>query len=141
MTGRRQIVVFSLGEEEYAFAVADVHEVIGAATPRPVASPDPAVRGIISLRGRIVGVVDLATRLGVAGGTGDVHRIVILESPDGVSGVVVDDVAGVLTVDEEQIEELPVAAGGGTAAVVNLGDRVIALLDRSVALAGALAAR
>jgi purine-binding chemotaxis protein CheW len=138
---RRQVVVFSLGEEEYAFPVADVREIIGAAAPRPVPSPDPAVRGIISLRGRIVGVVDLATRLGVAGRTGGARKIMILEAPDGVSGVVVDDVTGVLTVDEEQIERLPVGADGGTAAVVNLGDRVIALLDRSMALYAALAAR
>ena len=46
-----QIVVFRLAEEEYAFGVADVHEIIGPAAPRPVSSPDPWVRGIISLRG------------------------------------------------------------------------------------------
>ena len=120
---RRQLVVVSLGEEDYAFPAADVREIIGAIAPRAVASPDPAVRGIISLRGRFVGVVDLATRLGVAGGAGDADTVVILEAPDGARGVVVDDVAGVVTVDEAQI------AGD----VVHLGDRTIALLDRSVA--------
>ena len=129
-----QIVVFRLGEEEYAFDVADVHEIIGPAAPRPVSSPDPWVRGIISLRGRIVPVLDLATRLGVEAGTPADHKIVIIEAAGGVAGVVVDDVVGVLTVADAQIEELPVAADGGLAAVVNLGDRVIALLDRSVAV-------
>ncbi len=131
---QHQIVVFRLAEEEYAFGVADVHEIIGPAAPRPVSSPDPWVLGIISLRGRIVPVLDLATRLGVAAETPADHKIVILEAAGGVAGVVVDDVIGVLTVADDQIEELPVAADGGLAAVVNLGDRVIALLDRSVAV-------
>jgi purine-binding chemotaxis protein CheW len=130
-----QIVVVRLGEEEYAFGVADVHEIIGPAAPRPVSSPDPWVRGIISLRGRIVPVLDLATRLCVDAEAPADHKIVIIEAAGGVAGVVVDDVIGVLTVADAQIEELPVAADGGLAAVVNLGDRVIALLDRSVAVA------
>ena len=126
-----QIVVVRLAEEEYAFGVADVHEIIGPAAPRPVSSPDPWVRGIISLRGRIVPVLDLAARLGLDGEAPADHKIVIIEV---AGGVAVDDVIGVLTVAEDQIEGLPVAADGGLAAVVNLGDRVIALLDRSVAV-------
>jgi purine-binding chemotaxis protein CheW len=137
---QHQIVVFRLGEEEYAFGVDDVHEIIGPAAPRPVSSPDPWVRGIISLRGRIVPVLDLATRLGVAAETPADHKIVILEAAAGVAGVVVDDVIGVLTVADDQIEELPVAADGGLAAVVNLGDRVIALLDRSLAVSAPVTA-
>ena len=129
-----QIVVFRLGEEEYAFGVADVHEIIGPAAPRPVSSPDPWVRGIISLRGRIVPVLDLATRLGLDREAPADHRIVIIEAQAGIAGVMVDDVVGVLTVTDDHLEEFPVTADGGLAAVVNLGDRVIALLDRSVAV-------
>jgi len=128
-----QYVVLRLAEEEYAFGVADVIEIIGATAPRAVASPDPWVRGVISLRGRIVPVLDLATRLGLPSRPPADHKIVIVETDGGVAGVIVDDVAGVLTVDDDRIEQLPVAADGARAAVVNLGDRIIALLDRSVA--------
>jgi hypothetical protein len=38
---QHQIVAFRLGEEEYAFGVADVHEITGPALPRPVPSSDP----------------------------------------------------------------------------------------------------
>ena len=129
----QQIVVLRLGEEEYAFGVADVIEIIGATAPRAVASPDRWVRGVISLRGRIVPVLDLATRLGLPAQAPADHKIVIIETDGGIAGVIVDDVAGVLTIGPDQIERLPVAADGGLAAVVNLGDRIIALLDRSVA--------
>jgi purine-binding chemotaxis protein CheW len=132
----RQIVVFTLGEEEYAFPIAHVHEIIRRTQPRSVASPDPWVRGIISLRGRIVPVHDLATRLGVAGGASEEWKIVILEVDGEVAGVIVDDVEEVLTVSDEQIEGLPVGADGAVGAVVNLGDRLVAMLDSSVVFTG-----
>ena len=61
----RQLVVFSLGGEEYALPITQVHEIIRYAEPRSVASADPSVRGVISLRGKILPVYDLATRLGI----------------------------------------------------------------------------
>jgi purine-binding chemotaxis protein CheW len=132
----RQIVVFTLGEEEYAFPIAHVHEIIRRTEPRSVASPEPWVRGIISLRGRIVPVHDLATRLGVAGGGSQEWKIVILEVDGEVAGVIVDDVEEVLTVSDEQIESLPTGADGGVDGVVNLGDRLVAMLDSSVVFGG-----
>ena len=128
----RQIVVFTLGDEEYAFPIAHVHEIIRRTQPRSVASPDPWVRGIISLRGRIVPVHDLATRLGVVGGGSEEWKIVILEVEGEVAGVIVDDVEEVLTVSDEQIESLPVGADGAVGGVVNLGDRLVAMLDSSL---------
>jgi len=59
----RQLVVFSLGNEEYALPIADVHEIIRYTEPRSVASSVDWVRGVISLRGKIVPVYDLASRL------------------------------------------------------------------------------
>jgi purine-binding chemotaxis protein CheW len=131
----RQLVVFTLGEEEYAFPIGQVHEIIRRTEPRSVASPDPWVRGIISLRGRIVPVHDLTVRLGVTGGVSQDWKIVILEVHDEVAGVIVDDVTEVLTVTAEQIEAVPVGSDAGIAAVVNLGDRIVALLDPGLVLA------
>jgi purine-binding chemotaxis protein CheW len=136
----RQIVVFTLGEEEYAFPIAHVHEIIRRTEPRSVASPEPWVRGIISLRGRIVPVHDLATRLGVVAGGSEEWKIVILEVDGEVAGVIVDDVEEVLTVSDEQIESLPAGADGGVDAVVNLGDRLVAMLDSSVVFSTHVAA-
>ena len=49
------------------------------------------MRGVISLRGRIVPVLCLATRLGGAAGSGDDSRIVIAEHGDERAGLIVDD--------------------------------------------------
>jgi purine-binding chemotaxis protein CheW len=125
----RQIVVFTLGEEEYAFPIAHVHEIIRRTEPRSVASPEPWVRGIISLRGRIVPVHDLATRLGVAGGGSQEWKIVILEVDGEVAGVIVDDVEEVLTVSDAQLDEVPGTTDEAIEAIAKVGDRLVVLLD------------
>ena len=84
----RQLVVFSLGDEEYALPIADVHEIIRYTEPRSVASSVSWVRGVISLRGKIVPVYDLASRLACAR-CGDVaeQKIVIVEAATQLAGV------------------------------------------------------
>src|SRR5437870_4403206 len=88
----RQLVVFSLGEEEYALPIERVQEIIRFTEPRSVASRDPWLRGVISLRGKIVPVCDLAARLGLPAGQADSAKIEIVETDTGTAGVIVDDV-------------------------------------------------
>jgi purine-binding chemotaxis protein CheW len=126
----RQLVVFSLGDEEYALPIADVHEIIRYTEPRSVASSLDWVRGVISLRGKIVPVYDLASRLGCAACEEvDERKIVIVEAATQLAGVVVDDVAEVITVDAEQLERLPSADEAAIDAIVKLDDRLIVLLS------------
>jgi purine-binding chemotaxis protein CheW len=126
----RQLVVFSLGEEEYALPIADVHEIIRYTEPRSVASSVDWVRGVISLRGKIVPVYDLASRLGCAGCEEvDERKIVIVEAATQLAGVVVDDVAEVITVDADQLERIPSADEAAIDAIVKLDDRLIVLLS------------
>ncbi len=47
----QQLVVFSLGGEEYALPIGAVHEIIRFTEPRSVASDDAWIRGVIGLRG------------------------------------------------------------------------------------------
>jgi purine-binding chemotaxis protein CheW len=126
----RQLVVFSLGDEEYALPIADVHEIIRYTEPRSVASSVDWVRGVISLRGKIVPVYDLASRLGCAGcDEVDERKIVIVEAANQLAGVVVDDVAEVITVDADQLERIPSADEAAIDAIVKLDDRLIVLLS------------
>jgi purine-binding chemotaxis protein CheW len=126
----RQLVVFSLGEEEYALPITEVHEIIRYTEPRSVASSDPSVRGVISLRGKILPVYDLATRLGL-----DAHeavaeaKIVIVETADAMAGVIVDDVEEVLTIEAGQLDEAPVAGGRCIDGIAKVEDRLVVLLD------------
>jgi purine-binding chemotaxis protein CheW len=125
----RQLVVFSLGDEEYALPITQVHEIIRFTEPRSVASSDPSVRGVISLRGKILPVYDLATRLGVEHADVADSKIVIVETGDDMAGVVVDDVEEVITIDASQLDEAPTAGGIAVDGIAKIGDRLVVLLD------------
>jgi purine-binding chemotaxis protein CheW len=126
----RQLVVFSLGNEEYALPISDVHEIIRYAEPRSVASSVGWIRGVISLRGKIVPVYDLAARLGEARDPDrPPQKIVIVEAGDRMAGVIVDDVAEVLTVDCDSVEPMPSGAEASIDAIARIGDRLIVLLS------------
>ncbi|HEV7495149.1 chemotaxis protein CheW [Baekduia sp.] len=129
---QRQLVVFSLGEEEYALPITQVHEIIRYTEPRSVASSDPSVRGVISLRGKILPVYDLATRLGVEHADVSEAKIVIVETAQDMAGVIVDDVEEVITIAAEQIGEAPTIGIGPTHpidGIAKIGDRLVVLLD------------
>lgn len=130
-----QLVVFSLGEEEYALPITYVHEIIRYAAPRTVASTDPSVCGVISLRGKIIPVFDLATRLGLAAERAEQAKIVIVETEAAgtasLAGIVVDDVEEVITVGEEQIdvEGGRAVTGAAIEGIAKIDDRLVVLLS------------
>lgn len=124
----QQLVVFTLGSEHYALPIQAVNEIIRYSAPRTVASRTEWVRGVISLRGRIVPVYDVATRLGITSELTDQSKIVIVEAGAETAGVIVDSVEEVLTVSSDQIEEAPGADTTMIEAIVRIDDRLVVLL-------------
>lgn len=132
-----QLVVFSLGEEEYALPITNVQEIIRYTEPRGVASQTPWVKGVISLRGKIVPVYDLALRLGLTV-TAESSKIVMVESGELMAGVIVGDVEEVLTLTSADLDEIPAAGAACIQAIAKVGDRLVILLDPAGVLADAL---
>jgi len=132
----RQLVIFSLGSEEYALPITRVQEIIRYTEPRMVASRTAWIRGVINLRGKIVPVCDLAERLGLELERSAVAKIVIVETQTGTAGVIVDDVEEVLTVDDAQLEDVPTADTAYVDAIAKLDDRLAILLNPDGLLAG-----
>lgn len=124
----QQLVVFTLGAEHYALPIHAVNEIIRYSEPRSVASRTEWVRGVISLRGRIVPVFDVAARLGLTSALSEQSKIVIVEAGGEIAGVIVDSVEEVLTVSDDQIEEAPGADPAMIEGIVRIDDRLIVLL-------------
>jgi purine-binding chemotaxis protein CheW len=133
----RQLVIFSLGTEEYALPITRVQEIIRYTEPRSVASQTRWIRGVINLRGNIVPVCDLAERLGLGLDRPESAKIVIVETATGTAGVIVDDVDEVLTVTSEQLEDVPTADAAYVDAIAKVGKRLAILLNPDGLLAGA----
>ena len=131
-TSSYQLVVFSLGSEEYALPIGAVHEIIRFSEPRSLASEVPWIRGVIGLRGKIIPIFDLAARLGLEPGEPtEPGKIVIVSSGAGQVGVMVDEVEEVLTVESAQLEEVPTANSESIEAIAKIDDRLVVLLNTS----------
>ena len=128
-TAKTQLVVFKLGDEEYALPIACVQEIIRYTEPRSVASKDRFVRGVINLRGNIVPIYDLKERLGLPAFDADNAKLVIIELATGVAGAIVDEVTEVLTTEIGDFEDVPAADHDAISGVVKLDQRLLVLLD------------
>jgi len=135
-----EFLAFELGRTPLAIPVERVREIVRL---RPITSMPrvPAeIRGVISLRGEIVQVLDLRLRLGLPAVTPTrATRIIVLHGAEGqMTGVLVDSVAEVLRVREDALR-LP--AGGESEMVGGLckrGEQFVSLLevDRVLDLGG-----
>ena len=128
-TTSQQLVVFSLGSEEYALPIGSVHEIIRFTEPRTVASDAAWIRGVIGLRGKIIPIFDLASRMELEVGESEAGKIVIVESGTGQVGIMVDEVEEVLTVSSDQLEDVPSANSDSIEAIAKIEDRLVILLN------------
>jgi purine-binding chemotaxis protein CheW len=129
------LIAFQLGREEYGVPVASVREVsrVGEITRVPQAPEH--IRGVMNLRGRILPVFELRTRLGhpplVA--PGPKARVVVAEVHGRVLGLLVDAVAQVLKVPSDRVVPPPDDARSAAAdyltGVAQVDGRLIVLLD------------
>lgn len=133
----RQLVVFSLAAQPYALSIRSVREILHWTEPRRIPSEDASVCGIISLRGKIVPVLDLATRLGLPNERPEDANILVVEHDGKTVGIVVDDVEDVIMVGEDQLDHGGASVSGPCIeAIAEVGDRLIVVLhhDRIAAV-------
>jgi purine-binding chemotaxis protein CheW len=128
-TTSEQLVVFSLGAEEYALPIAAVQEIIRFSEPRSVAFEVAWIRGVIALRGKIIPIYDLSARLELPGTGSEPGKIVILDTCGDQVGVMVDEVEEVLTVESGQLEPVPNANTDTIEAIAKIDDRLVILLN------------
>jgi purine-binding chemotaxis protein CheW len=128
-TTSQQLVVFSLGAEEYALPIAAVSEIIRFTEPRSVASEVAWIRGVIGLRGKIIPIFDLAARMGLLDLSAEPGKIVIVETGTDQVGVIVDEVDEVITVTTDQLEDVPSASRDTIEAIAKVEDRLVILLN------------
>lgn len=129
---RNQIVVFQLGEEEYAVDITQSKQIIKISKITPVPNTAEFIRGVINLRGQIVPVVDLRKRFKIDG-VGEKERIITVEVRDSLIGLVVDNINEVFWYNAGEIEPAPEVDGGikqeYLKGVVKREERLIVLID------------
>ena len=102
------MIAFRVGRQEFCINVMMVREIRGwtAATTLPRAPR--YVKGVINLRGAVLPIVDLATRLGMPGTEPTARNVIIVvQLAQRQIGILVDAVSDILTANDNLIQTVP----------------------------------
>ena len=101
-----EILTFRLFKEEFAFKVSQLKEILKYQRITKVPKMPDYVVGITSLRGKVIPVIDLRTKVSSHAkfpGITDRIKILIIKGPKGLIGAVVDKVIGVVRIAKSEI--------------------------------------
>lgn len=99
LSGR--FLTFMLGDESFGIEIRYVTEIIGIQPIHKLPETSGYIRGVINLRGRIIPVIDMRLRFKKKElAYSDRTCIVVVETGQAVAGLIVDQVAEVLTIQD-----------------------------------------
>jgi len=129
-----QVVIFALGQEEYAMPIEVVREITRLGEVRTIPEAPAYVRGLISLRGKAIPLIDLHVRFGITGSKQSTDNstppaeqntfALITEVHGDHVGFAVDQVREVRIL-ENIVPPPPLVTAPFIGGIVNLPDRII----------------
>jgi len=140
-------LTFKLGDEEYGLEILTVQEIIKLQSITRVPRTPEYVKGVINLRGKVVPVIYLRGKFGMAEVPATERTCIIvvqveLRERSVVMGIIVDEVSEVLDIAGEDIEPPPpfgttvdtgfimgMAKSGGTVKILLNIDRVLSVAE------------
>ncbi len=107
-TQKDRYLTFLIGSECYGIEIRYVTEIIGIQAITAIPELPEYVRGIINLRGKIIPVIDVRTRFKKeAREYNDRTCVIVVDIKEVSIGLIVDSVAEVLTIPEQDIVDPP----------------------------------
>ena len=131
-----KLLTFQLGKQEYGIQILEAREVVGLMQIDPVPQTPDFMKGVINLRGKIIPVIDLRTKFKMdeIEPTKE-HCIVVVDVAEKLTGVIVDFLVGVLTIEEDEFETTPELGKNikteFITGMAKLENRVVTVLDMS----------
>lgn len=129
-----QFVVFKLNKEEYGIEIMQVQEISPYQKATSVPNAPVFVDGIINLRGEVIPVINLKRQFNIAETEiTEQTRLIVVNSGRRRIGFVVDDASEVITMAEDNIEEVPPMIVGDNKkylkGVGKIENRILIILD------------
>ena len=133
-TQKGKFLTFSVGRESYGIEIKFVTEIIGIQDITEVPELPNYVRGIINLRGKIIPVIDVRLRFKKElKKYNDRTCIVVIDIKETYVGLIVDNVAEVIKIDDSNIVPPPDIKTGFhnryVRAIGKVGNEIKLLLD------------
>lgn len=131
--GIREFLIFSVDTIEFGIDIGLVQEIIKFQPVSPMPNAHPYCKGIINIRGLIVPVLDMRTKLGFPSAEYHERTCIIVVRLDTESvGIIVDQVKDVIRLREEELSDAPALNGerkGYTAKIANTDGKIRQILN------------
>lgn len=133
-TQHGRFLTFMVGEEAFGIEIKYVTEIIGLQPITRLPETAPHIKGIINLRGKIIPVIDVRLKFKKEPiDYSDRTCIIVIDTSDRCVGLIVDNVAEVLRIEDEDIVPPPEQKTGVQNSYLKgigkVGDQVKLLLD------------
>ena len=124
-------LVFSVADKQYGVNILQVREVVRMRQVTPVPDVAAFIEGVISLRGKVIPLINLRKKLGFPAQADASNRIVVTRVQANWVGVVVDKVKDVVTFQPEEITQPDdmLKSARYLKGVVNLDSNLVLIVD------------
>ena len=132
-----RFLTFSLGDQSFAIPLLQVKEVIALPDVTPVPQTPPYFVGIMNLRGQVITVLDLRTKLAIKPSAHAETVVIICDLSSYNIGIVVDSVNAVIAAMPDQIAPKPELTGSKVEAITGVyqdQNQLVLMLDISQAI-------
>lgn len=129
--GTIQFIVIKVGEEQYGIDIKYVDNIIHISSITRVPKVAAYVKGVINVRGEVIPVMDIRTKMGLqeATHTKDTRIVIVKSEQHGFVGLIVDAVREVVTLEIENIEKMSYDRTGKDMFVTGVGKHMGALIS------------
>jgi purine-binding chemotaxis protein CheW len=101
-------LTFCLRGEEFGLPILRSREIVRVGEITRIPEAPPHVRGVLNLRGRVLPVVELRTRLGMPiAPLTPRSRVIVVEAHGRIFGLLVDRVSGIVKIPASRIQPAP----------------------------------
>jgi purine-binding chemotaxis protein CheW len=133
-TQHGRFLTFVLGEEVFGIEIRYVKEIIGIQPITRLPEAPESLKGIVNLRGKIIPVIDVRLKFKKSAQEyNDRTCIIVIETNEITAGLIVDNVAEVIAIDDENIVPPPDMRAGiqnrFISGIGKVGNEVKLLLD------------
>jgi len=132
---KKQYIVVKIGEEQYGIDISFIDNIVKMCKITRVPKVQEYFKGIINLRGEIVPVMSIRTKMGLENDEySKTTRIIILKLEAGMIGIVVDAVKEVVALSEEEIDRTAQSSKSNASFINGIGkngEELISLLELS----------
>ncbi|AJW70500.1 chemotaxis protein CheW [Nitrosopumilus adriaticus] len=119
----------------YAVPIQQVKEIKTVGTITKIPKSKSFVKGVMNLRGKIIPVIDVNSKIGISNNTNANHtkqRILVADSKNVLTGLLVDEVNEVLRLNKKDIETAPLEAFNDTKyikGIAKVNEKLYVILD------------